>query len=77
MCTTTNVLNAPTHTAVLCVLWSIQLSSALHIRIFLALGTCPHWVRVHTLAHPVACVLKRYPEPHDHGGLYNRSPCAH
>ena len=29
-----------------------------------------------------ACVLastlmKRYPEPHDHGGVYNRSPCAH
>ena len=22
-------------------------------------------------------VLKRYPEPHDHGGVYNRSPCAH
>ena len=21
--------------------------------------------------------LKRYPEPHDHGGVYNRSPCAH
>ena len=22
-------------------------------------------------------VLKRYPEPHDQGGVYNRSPCAH
>ena len=21
--------------------------------------------------------LKQYPEPHDHGGVYNRSPCAH
>ena len=21
--------------------------------------------------------VKRYPEPHDHGGVYNRSPCAH
>ena len=21
--------------------------------------------------------MKRYPEPHDHGGVYNRSPCAH
>ena len=20
--------------------------------------------------------VKRYPEPHDHGGIYNRSPCA-
>ena len=24
-----------------------------------------------------ASLLKRYPEPHDHGGVYNRSPCAH
>ena len=22
-------------------------------------------------------MVKRYPEPHDHGGVYNRSPCAH
>ena len=22
-------------------------------------------------------ILKRYPEPHDHDGVYNRSPCAH
>ena len=22
-------------------------------------------------------VVKRYPEPHDHVGVYNRSPCAH
>ena len=22
-------------------------------------------------------IMKRYPEPHDHGGVYNRSPCAH
>ena len=21
--------------------------------------------------------VTRYPEPHDHGGAYNRSPCAH
>ena len=36
-------------------------------------------IRDHTLEvlmHPDVLV-KRYPEPHDHGGVYNRSPCAH
>ena len=32
-------------------------------------------------AHPGGVVeqwlMKRYPEPHDHYGVYNRSPCAH
>ena len=59
--TTTDILNPLTHTvprpnspAVLAVHLSIQLNSALYIRIFRALGTCSHGVRVHSPAHPVA-----------------------
>ena len=70
MRTTTYILNPLTRTVprpnrppVLAVHLSIELSSALHICVFPDLGTCPHGVRVHTPAHPVAHVPKEMMQP--------------
>ena len=70
MPTTPNILNSLTRTvpgpnspAVLAVHLSIELNSALHICVFPDLGTCPHGVRVHIPAHPVARVPEEMMQP--------------
>ena len=35
------------------------------------------WLLFSGVLAKCAVLLKRYPEPHEHGGVYNRSPCAH